>query len=920
MTVTSPPLVATRQARPGSRRRELDLFFVPETVAVVGASDTPGSLGRTVLWNLVSHPFGGMVFPINPNRGSVLGIQAYPLIADVPEPVDLAIVVAPAPTVPAIINQCADAGVRAAIVLSAGFREAGPDGVALERQVLEAARRGQMRLLGPNSLGLMRPLSGLNATCSNAMAQPGHVAVLSQSGALGTAILDWSLREQVGFSAFISVGSMLDVGWGELIDYLGDDPQTTSIVISMESIGDARSFLSAARAVARSKPIIVLKSGRTAAAARAAAAHTGGLVGDDAVVDTAFRRCGVLRVDTIEELFDTAEVLAKQPRPHGPRLAIVTNAGGPGVLATDALVAGGGQLAELAPSTIESLNQVLPAHWSHGNPIDILGDADPARYTRVVEIVAADPNSDGLLVILTPQAMTDPTRTAEQIAQVAQHSGKPLLVSWMGGAAVAEGEALLNRVNIPTFAYPDTATHAFQAMWRYNEGLHSLYETPEHSVDEEWGAPDHAQVTQLIEAARASGRTTLGEVESKQILAAYSIPSVETRIARSAAEAVRCANAIGYPVVLKLWSETITHKSEVGGVWLSLSSATAVRQAYRAIKAAVGARVGVEQFLGVTVQPMIASSGYELIVSSSLDEDFGPVLLFGAGGQSAEVFQDQALGLPPLTTTLARRVMEQTRIYGALTGVRGRAPIDLAALEQLLVRFSQLIVEQPWIKEIEINPLHASAEGLVALDARVVLYDATVAEASLPKLAIRPYPAQYVAPWTLRDGTPATIRPIRPEDEPLLSAFHQSLSEQSIYLRYFGPKALSQRTAHEQLTRVCFIDYDREIALVAEHKNPETGAHEIIAVGQLIKLHRTNAAEVALLISDRYQRRGLGTELLCRLLEVARNEQLDRVVGQILPDNIGMKRLFQRLGFKLRYTLDNPVMVELELCRHARDR
>jgi acetyltransferase len=895
------------------RQRGIDVFFAPQTIAVIGATDTAGGLAHTLLWNLVSHPFGGMIFPIDPQRTHVLGIQTYPTIADVPEPIDLAIVASPAPTVPAIIGQCVDAGVRGAIVLSAGFKETGPAGVELERQVLEAARRGDMRLIGPNSLGLMRPPSGLNATCASAMAQPGQVALLSQSGALGTAILDWSLRDQVGFSAFVSVGSMLDVGWGDLIDYLGDDPRTQSIVIYMESIGDARSFLSAARAVARTKPIIVLKAGRTTAAAKAAASHTGALVGSDAVLAAAFRRCGVLRVNTIAELFDMAEVLAKRPRSQGSRLAILTNAGGPGVLATDALVAYGGQLAELAPTTMDALNQVLPAQWSHGNPIDILGDADPARYARAAQIIAQDQHSDGMLVILTPQTMTDPTQTAEQITQAAQRSSKPLLASWMGGAAVAAGEAILNRASIPTFAYPDVAAHTFQYIWRYSENLRSLYETPQHPVDEEWGAPDRALAKQLIDAARSAGRTLLTEVESKQLLAAYAIPIVETQVARSEAEAVRCANAIGYPVVLKLWSETITYKTDVGGVCLNLRNAAAVRQAYRAIKRAIRDQVGAEHVLGVTVQRMVASTGYELIFGSSLDPHFGPVLLFGAGGRDVEISQDRALALPPLTTTLARRMMEGTRIYTALKGARGRGPVDMEALEQLLVRFSQLVVEQPWIKEIDINPLLASAEGLIALDARVVLHDPEVDEDALPAPAIRPYPTQYVAPWTLRDGTLVTIRPIRPEDEPLLSAFHQTLSEHSVYLRYFGPKALHQRAAHEQLTRVCFIDYDRELALVADHIDPASGRHEIIAVGQLIKLHDPSTAEFALIVGDRYQRCGLGAELLGRLLRIGREEQIDRVVGEILPDNMGMKQLCKRLGFRLKCSLTGPVLAELDL-------
>jgi acetyltransferase len=895
------------------RGQPLDVFFTPETVAVIGATNTAGSVGRSVLLNLISQPFGGTVFPINPKRHSVLGIKAYPTIADVPAPVDLAIVVTPAPLVPGIIGECADAGVRGAIVISSGFKETGAAGAELERQMLIQAHRGNMRLIGPNCLGVMRPLNGINATFANAPARPGNVGFISQSGALCTAVLDWSLRENVGFSAFISIGSMLDVGWGDLIDYLGDDPQTQSIVIYMESIGDARSFLSAAREVALTKPIIVLKTGRTLAAAQAAASHTGALVGSDAVLDAAFRRCGVLRVDSIADLFDMAEVLAKQPRPKGSRLAIVTNAGGPGVLATDALVKDGGRLADLAPTTVEALNQLLPAHWSHHNPVDILGDANPERYAKAVDIVARDPNNDGLLVVLTPQAMTCPAETANRITEIAQRAGKPLLASWMGGADVAEGEAILNRANVPTYAYPDTAARAFQYMWGYSENLHSLYETPVHPPEDAVGAPDRALAALVIQAVLDAGRTLLTEAESKQLLSAYGIPTVETHTAASEADAIRCADALGYPVVLKLWSTTITHKTDVDGVRLNLRTAAEVRRAYRAIKAAVQERVGAKHFLGVTVQPMIISDGYELILGSSLDSQFGSVLLFGSGGQLVEVFEDRALALPPLTTTLARRMIERTHIYKALTGVRGRKPVDLAALEELLVRFSQLVAEQRWITEIDINPLLASADRLIALDARVVLHGADVAESTLPRLAIRPYPTQYVAAWTLNDGTPITIRPIRPEDEPLMVAFHQTLSKESIYLRYFYPLALNQRVTHERLIHICFTDYDREIALVTEHQEPASGVHEIIAVGRLMKLHGSDAAEFALLVSDRFQRRGLGTELLRRLLDVGRAEKIHRIVAEILPENTGMLHICQRLGFQLKRLIDQPVKAEINL-------
>jgi acetyltransferase len=892
-------------------RPALDVLFAPKSVAVIGATERAGSVGRTILWNLISNPFGGTVFPVNPKSRAVLGIKAYPNVTDLPEPVDLAVVVTPAPTVPGIIGQCADLGVKGAIIISAGFKEIGPAGVELERQVLAEARRGRMRVVGPNCLGLMRPRGGLNATFAGAMALPGNVGFISQSGALCTSVLDWSLKENVGFSAFVSIGSMLDVNWGDLIDYLGDDPYTQSIVLYMESIGDARVFLSAAREVALNKPIIVIKAGRTEAAAKAAASHTGALAGSDEVLDAAFRRCGVLRVNTIGELFNMAEVLAKQPRPAGPRLTILTNAGGPGVLATDALIGAGGTLAPLAPETIQALNKILPAHWSHGNPIDILGDAGPDRYAQSLDIALKDPNSDGLLVVLTPQAMTDPTQTAEQLRQHAQISRKPLLASWMGGAGVAAGDAILSRANISTFPFPDTAARAFTYMWRYSYSLRGLYETPV-LPEQAAGGPDRALAEQIGQTARATGQL-LDEVESKRLLAAYGIPTVETRVATSIEEAVAHARAIGYPLVLKLFSKTITHKTDVGGVRLNLADEAAVREAYRAIEAAVAEKAGPQHFGGVTVQPMIKLDGYELIVGASADPQFGPVLLFGTGGQLVEVFKDRALSLPPLNTTLARRMMEQTKIYTALQGVRGRPSVNLAALEQLLVSFSQLVAEQRWIKEIDINPLLASPERLIALDARVVAYEPELSEDALPKLAVRPYPTQYMASWTLKNGTPVTIRPIRPEDEPLLVAFHQTLSERSVYLRYFSPLKLSQRVAHERLTRICFVDYDREMALVVEGRDPQSGERTILAVGRLIKLRGANEAEYAILVNDQWQGQGIGSELLRRLIQVARDERVGRIVADILPDNQPMQRISKQLGFTLRRSADGPVRAILDL-------
>ncbi len=734
-------------------RQALDSIFAPKNVALIGATENPGSVGRTVLWNMISNPFGGTVFPVNPKRSSVLGIKAYPNMASVPERVELAVITTPAPTIPDLIAECVEAGVKGAIVISAGFKETGAAGVELERKIMEHARRGNMRIIGPNCLGVMSPLSGLNATFASAMARRGKVGFISQSGALCTAVLDWSLQENVGFSAFVSIGSMLDVGWGDLIYYLGDDPNTESIVMYMETIGDARAFLSAAREVALTKPIIVIKPGRTAGAAKAAASHTGSLTGSDEVLEIAFKRSGVLRVNRIAELFHMANVLSKQPHPNGHRLTILTNAGGPGVLATDELILHGGELSELTDETMQAFNELLPSAWSHNNPVDILGDASPERYAKALHIASNDPNADGMLVILTPQAMTDPTKTAEELIPYAQSLGKPVLASWMGGSDVEKGELVLSQANIPTFPYPDAAARMFSYMAQYSDNLRALYQTP--SLQGANGAPiDCGSAGAIIERAQKAGRTILTEYESKQLLACYGIPTVETRIAQSENAAAQTAAEIGYPVVLKLHSETITHKTDVGGVQLNLGDEKAVRKAFRAIRDSVSKKANAADFLGVTVQPMVKLEGYELIMGSSIDPQFGPVLLFGLGGSLVEVFKDRSLGLPPLNTVLARRLMERTKIFKALKGVRGRAPIDIPALEETLVRFSQLVAEQRLIQELDINPLLASPERLLALDARVVLYPAEMKETDLPPLAIRPYPAQYTYKWIAKDGTP----------------------------------------------------------------------------------------------------------------------------------------------------------------------
>lgn len=881
-------------------RSALDCFFSPESVAVIGATEREGSVGRTLIGNLRNGVFAGRVYPVNPHHSQILGVHCYARVGDIPEAVDLAIIITPAQTTPALIRECVEARARSAIVVSAGFKELGAKGAELEAQIRTELRRGTMRLLGPNCLGMMNPRAGLNATFGEHLPRLGNVAFLSQSGALQTAILDWSFQEDVGFSAIVSTGSMLDIGWGDLISFFGDDAKTQSIIMYMESIGDARAFLSAAREVAFTKPIIVIKAGRSEAASRAASSHTGALTGSDEVFDAAFRRCGVLRVQNISDLFYMAEVLAKQPRPRGPRLTILTNAGGPGVLATDALIATGGELASLSPESIAGLDKVLPPHWSHGNPIDILGDADPERFARALEVAIKDPDSDGLLAILAPQGMTNPAQMAAKMTPHAKNTGKPVLASWMGGKAVAEARATLVSGGIPNFAYPDTAARAFNYMWRYTYNLRGLYETPLLSDQADEHESRRRKVAEIFAHLLGTGRLLLTELESKEVLGLYGIPTVETKFANSEEEAVRIAEAIGFPAVLKLHSETITHKTDVGGVKLDIRDSEAVREAFCSIRDSVNAKTSPRDFLGVTVQPMVRLSGYELILGSSVDSQFGPVVLFGSGGQLVEVYRDHALGIPPLNATLAERLMEQTRIFQALKGVRGRAAVDCKRLQQILVHFSRLIVEQPRIKEIDINPLLAAPERIVALDARIILHSAEITDANLSRPAIRPYPSEYMWSWKMPAGEKIFIRPIRSEDEPLMLKFHEGLSARSVYLRYFHMEDLSSRVAHERLIRKCFVDYDREIALVADRAEAGSGGREMIAVGRLSRTNDAGKAEVAVLVSDAYQHRGLGGELLRRLIEIARNEGLREIVADILPENVAMRALANRFHFEVR--------------------
>lgn len=897
----------------------LDALFLPKTVAIVGAKDTPGSVGRTLLVNL-KESFNGKILPINPKREEVLGLKCYPTLASTGIPIDLAIIVTPAQTVPDLMIECVEAGVKSVIIISAGFKELGEKGLHLEEQILKSARKGKIPIIGPNCLGVMNPIYGLNATFAKGIALPGNLAFISQSGAMCTSILDWSYKEKIGFSAFISIGSMVDVNWGTLIDYLGDDPHTHSLLLYMETIGDARAFLTAAREVALKKPIIVIKPGRSEAAAKAAASHTGSLAGSDDVFDAALERVGVLRVNSISELFGMASVLSRQPLPKGPKLTIITNAGGPAVLATDAVTMNRAELSTIDKKTENLLNHVLPDAWSHSNPIDILGDADEKRYNDTLNIISKDPDSDGLLIILSPQDMTDPLAIAKGVEKFAKSYQKTLLTSWMGGDFVQSGIAVLNQAKIPVFEYPDDAAKTFGTMWHYSQNLQSLYETPSISdslsVDENQEKIKERKkvVATLFNENSKLNRTLLTEYESKQLLEAYNIPTVQTYEAMTKEKAVELANAIGFPVVVKLSSKTITHKSDVGGVKLNIKNAVDVENAFEDIKASVHNHAGPGHFDGVTVQKMAKMRGYELILGSSTDPQFGPVLLFGLGGQLVEVFKDSALGFPPLSRLVAKKLMAKTAIYEALLGVRGKAPVDMIELENVLIKFSNMIAENPRIKEFDINPLIVSDSGVLALDARVVLHDWTISDDQLPRLSIRPYPSQYKQTFLLNNKTPVTLRPILPEDEPLIVQFHKELSEKSVRQRYFEFMSLHERVAHDRLIRICFADYDRDIPLIVEIENKDQDK-EIIGMGRLRRIFGTNNAQIKMIIADSYHGLGLGTKLLQSLLEVAEKENIGQVDAHILSENMGMIKICKRLGFNV---MTNSQGSEQDLIVHMR--
>jgi acetyltransferase len=885
----------------------IQVMFDPKTIALIGATEKEGAVGRTILENLLRSQ-ERKIFPVTPHKKKVLGVESYPTIADVPERVNLAVVATPARSVPGVLEECGQAGVEGVVIISAGFKEIGDEGTQLEKEIDRIRKKYGMRIMGPNCLGFVRPVLGLNATFLRGNPPPGNIAFISQSGALGSAILDWAVSAGIGFSMFASLGSMLDVDFGDMIDFLGTDEATSSILIYMEGVGNARKFMSAARAFARRKPIIILKPGRFAESARAAHSHTGSMAGDDDVYEAAFRRAGVVRVGEIAELFNAAGVLDSKRLPAGPRLAMVTSAGGPGVMATDALIHLGGELAELSPQSMEQLNAFLPSYWSKANPVDVLGDATVDRFTKAITICLADSMVDGVLVIYVPMDSAPSTQLAKAVAESTKNASKPVIATWMGGENVKEGRQVFVENSIPTYDTPEEAVRTYVNMCRYKKHLDQLYETPEVLPAQK--APPKEHLKELIQMALKEGRTLLNEEESKDFLKSYRIPVGMVRVAQDQKAAVSIAEKMGYPVVIKIVSPDISHKSDVGGVVLGIDSSAALKEAYKKLIQRVKKLAPKAAITGVAVEKMVADVDYELILGAKKDKDFGSVILFGMGGTMAEFIKDFSVGFPPLNHTLAKMLMQDTRVYKMLQGFRGKPAADSDEIEEILVNFSNLIVDFPEIAEIDINPLAISNGKASALDARIILdksFKAT-GRSAYPHLIITPYPTKYITPWQLSDGTKVLLRPIRPEDEPAEHEMLSSLSENTMRTRFFS---VIKYMSHEWLILFCNIDYDRHMAIVAEVQ--EKGKSRMIGVARLIMDQDLTSGEMAVLVRDRFQGKRLGSKLVEMLIWIARERGLDYIRADVLTENVGMLNIFKRLGFTTHRVPDGMSEAVLKL-------
>ncbi|MGD8639956.1 MAG: bifunctional acetate--CoA ligase family protein/GNAT family N-acetyltransferase [Gammaproteobacteria bacterium] len=882
----------------------LDRLFSPKAIAVFGASTRENAVGTRLFQNLLQAEFRGPVYPINPKYQELQGHRCYPDIGSINDHIDLAVITTPAATVPEIIHQCGEHGVRAAIVISAGFAEAGSHGKQLQKHLLEEASRYHIRIMGPNCLGLIHTRVHLNATFSKNMAQSGPLALVSQSGALCTAILDWAAPRNIGFSAVVSLGSASDIDFGDVLDYLAMDPATQSILLYIEGIRDARSFMSGLRAAARLKPVVVIKVGRHSEGSRAALSHTGSLVGADDVFDAALQRAGVVRATTIEQLFSAAHLLATHNRVKGNRLAIVTNGGGPGVMATDRAMDLGLSLASFEEKTIQTLNGVLPTHWSHSNPVDILGDATEQRYHTAVRACLEDNTVDGVLVMLTPQAMTNPLQAAEAVIEAGQKRNKPLLACWMGEQQVKSAWDLFTKHKVPVFPSPEASVEAFSYLANHHRNQQLLMQVPGPLAKR--SAPDVEGAQLIIDGALSEHRTTLNLLESKAVLHAFGIPVTQSIEAHSASEALVAAESLGFPIAMKISADAISHKSDIGGVRLNINDAHGIRNNYQELMQSVHAQQPDASVRGVTVEKMYKNpNGRELIIGVIRDPVFGPVISFGTGGTAVEVFRDRAIAIPPLNSYIVRDLIRNTRVAKLLGKFRNLPPINMYDLEQVLLRVSEIVCELPQVAELDINPIMADEQGVIALDARLVVNHHTAQIKPYAHMAIHPYPSQLQTRYQLADGTDITLRPIRPEDAEIEHAFVRDLSSKAKYFRFM--QSLRELTP-EMLIRFTQIDYDREMAFIAVVD--QQGKEVEIGVSRYATNPDGESCEFALVVDDEWQHKGIGTRLMKTLMKTARDRGFRTMEGEILADNHEMLKLMDILEFSKSASEEDPYIIK----------
>jgi acetyltransferase len=884
----------------------LNRVFNPKRIAVIGASEREGSIGAKIFSNLTGAGYKGTVFPVNPFRQTVQGITAYPSVSKISCKIDLAVVATPAHIVPQVVEECGKAGVAGIVIISAGFKETGENGANLEKQLLDHRKKYGIRIIGPNSLGVIRPKINLYATFADKQASPGKIAFISQSAALCASALDWASEAQVGFSAVVSTGSVLDVDLGDLIDYFGIDAQTRSILLYVESIRNGRKFMSAARGFARTKPIVLVKAGRFKESIGAALCHSGSLGGEDVVYDAAFKRAGIVRVEAIKDLFNCAEALAMQPNPTDPNLTIITNAGGPGIMATDQLIARGGKLSQLSDESVKALKNVLPSYCSMTNPIDIYEEATPNRFKSVMEISLKDPNSNGFLIIYTPQGATKPVPLAKIIVDLAKQTKKTILTALIGEDNQCwKARRILQGNGVPSFTTPEEAVSTFMYMYDYTRNLEHLYKTPEELPVEQ---PNSTFLKGILRRAFCEGRKVLNLPESMCFLEAYNIPIVKTLVARNPEEASALSSELGYPVVMKALSPQISHKSKIGGVILNVCSSSETKTLFEEVANRVKNYSSTAEFQGVTIQPMIREKEHELIIGSKKDPQFGSIIIFGMGGTATELFKDASIGFPPLNQVLARRLIEDTAIYKQASSI-GR-PLNFKFIEEILVKFSQLVTDFPEIREMDINPLIASENSVVAVDARIVIeWERMMREVAEhhDNCLIASYPKKYVAPRRLKNKAQVSLRPIKPEDEKRFNEFMKSLSVESMRFRFFN---IIKEMSHETLTKYCNLDYDREIAVIAELQESNK---PIIGAVRLIVEPGGKSGEFAVLVGDKWQGLGLGSKLMDLLAEMGKDMRVDKIYGYVSANNYKMLQLCKKKGFKVETFDEETVKASLFL-------